>query len=157
MKVAKKVKRKSPRLSPKQIQTAVLKRLKKYGKLNFLEQYAMFMGVAQVLEISLKQFAHSKYGIEFEKIERKTLGGIARLLRDKGLRPDFLSLLDDVVERRNYIAHDLLFSQFFLISVGAGNTRFERRILQHAIYEVEQLYFLYEWTEKHKAWGSAVQ
>lgn len=111
------------------------------------------MGTAQVLEISLKQLTHRRYKIQFENIERRTLGGMAKLLREHGLRQDFLYLLDSVVNYRNHIAHDLLASQFMLISLGLGHARFERRVMERGIYELEQLCFLYEWTEKHKAWG----
>jgi hypothetical protein len=42
-------------LSSEDIQRAVLKRLELYNELNFLEESAMFMGKAQLLEIALKQ------------------------------------------------------------------------------------------------------
>ena len=42
-------------LSSEDIQRAVLKRLELYNELNFLEESAMFMGKAQLLETALKQ------------------------------------------------------------------------------------------------------
>jgi len=66
-----------------------------------------------------------------------------------------LLLLDSVVEYRNHVAHELLASQFILTSLGASEARFETRILDRATYELEQLWFLYEWTEQHNAWQSA--
>ena len=113
----------------------------------------MFMGIAQLLEISLKQLLHRKYAVRFENIERWTLGQVARSLKEHGLRADFTSLLDEVVKHRNHLAHSLLASQMMLESLGAGDARFEIRELQKGIYELEQLWFLYEWTEEQNAWG----
>jgi hypothetical protein len=141
-----------PSLTREQIQAEVSKRLEKYKSLNFFEQFAMFMGLAQAFEISLKQLLNRKYGVEFESLERATLGQVTRQLKDRGLRPDFIALLESVVGYRNYIAHSLLANQIMLQSLGAGDARFERRELEKGIFELEQLWFLYEWTEGHNAW-----
>jgi hypothetical protein len=37
--------------------------------------------------------------------------------------------------------------------LGAGKARFERRELEKGIYELEQLWLLFEWTEAHGGWG----
>ena len=142
-----------PSLRQEEIQSEVSRRLKRYENLNFLEQFAMFMGVAQVVELSLKQLLHRRYAVEFESLEHSSLGQVARLLRERGLRPDFIALLESVVAHRNHIAHSLLASQVMLHSLAAGDARFERRVLDRGIYELEQLWFLYEWTEEHDAWG----
>jgi hypothetical protein len=142
-----------PSLSAEEIQSDVTKRLKKYEGLNLFEQFAMFMGVAQVFELNLKKFMHQRYGIDFDRLDRTTLGQVARSLRDRGLRPDFLKLLDSVVEYRNHIAHSLLVNQFILTELGAEEARFERRELEKGIYELEQLFFLFEWTQENNAWG----
>jgi hypothetical protein len=78
---------------------------------------------------------------------------VARSLRERGLRPDFIALLDSVVRHRNHIAHSLLVNQEILHTLGAGDARFERRVLERGIYELAQLRYLYEWTEEHDAWG----
>ena len=129
------------------------KRLKKYAKLNFVENFAMFMGVAQLLEFSLKGLLHRKYGIDRDSIQRWNLGRTARVLKERGLRADFCALLDSVVRYRNYIAHDLLTNEAMLRSLLCGDAaRFEIRHLEKATYELEQLMFLYEWTDEHEAW-----
>lgn len=127
-------------------------RLKAYGDHNLLEQFAMFMGTAQVLELSLKQLLHHKYNIDFERIENLTLGQVAGKLEKNGLRPDFIQLLKSVVEYRNYITHSLLVDQIMLHELGAGNARFGRRDFEKGIYEVEQLWLIYQWSENHNAW-----
>ena len=113
----------------------------------------MFMGLAQTLEISLKQLLHRRYGVELESLENASLGQVKGQLRDRGLRPDFVGLLHSVVGYRNHIAHSLLANQIMLQSLGVGNARFERRELEKGIFELEQLWFLFEWTEEHDAWG----
>lgn len=142
-----------PSLNREQIQSEVSKHLKKYESLNLFEQFAMFMGLAQALEISLKQLLNRKYGVDFESLERATLGQVTGQLKDRRLRPDFIALLESVVHYRNHIAHSLLANQIMLQSLGAGDARFERRELEKGIFELEQLWFIYEWTEEHDAWG----
>jgi hypothetical protein len=140
-------------LTREQIQAEMSKRMEKYKSLNIFEQFAMFMGLAQVFEISLKQLLNRKYGIEFESLEHATLGQVLGQLKDRGLRPDFIAFLESVVDYRNHIAHSLLANQIMLQSLGAGDARFERRELEKGIFELEQLWLLYEWTEEHDGWG----
>ena len=140
-------------LSREEIAAAVATRLEKYDALGFLERFAMFMGVAQILELSLKGLLHRRFSIDPPEMERWTLGRTAKALSEFGLRADFLKLLQSVVEDRNYIAHELLANEAILRSLLSGESgRFEMRHLERAIYEVEQLMFLYEWTSEHQAW-----
>ena len=139
-------------LSSDQIRKAVAKRLKKYNKLNLLEHVAMFMGVAQIFELSLKGFVHRKFDVEEATMVHWPLGRIARVLRDRGLRPDFCTLLDNVVRHRNYIAHELLANEAILRSLAGNSGRLEIRHLEHGTYELEQIIYLYEWTNEHEAW-----
>ena len=97
---------KEPSLTAEEIQAAVVSRLKRYDDLNFFERFAMFMGIAQILELQLKQLLERQFGVPIEKTERKTLGQVSRALRDHGLRSDFLLLLASVVEYRNHVAHE---------------------------------------------------
>lgn len=142
-----------PSLTQEQILAEVSKRLERYKKLNFFGQFAMFMGTAQVLEISLKQLLYRKYAVEFESLERSSMGQVARMLRDRKFRPDFLALLDSVVDYRNHITHSLLANQIALNSLGVGDARFEHRQLEKGIFELEQLWILFGWTEEHDVWG----
>lgn len=103
-----------PSLTREQIEAGVSTRLEKYKSLNFFEQFAMFMGLAQAFEISLKQLLNRRYSVEFVSLERATLGQVTRQLKDRGLRPDFIVLLQSVVGYRNHIAHSLLANQIML-------------------------------------------
>ena len=141
-------------LNAKDIQRGVLKRLAKYEDLNFFEQYAMFMGMSQLLEGNLKRLLARRSRHTLDATSRWTLGTVARELESSGLRNDFVFLLKSVVTYRNHIAHELLANEFKLAQLLGGKTgRLERRNLEKGIYELEQLMFFHDWTEKHNAWA----
>ena len=94
--------------SGKQFHAIVLKRLRKTDKLNFLESFAYFMGKAQIVEIGLKGLLVREYGYDSEQIEKWNLGRTIRELRERGLRQDFVGLVEELNDYRNHIAHDLL-------------------------------------------------
>jgi hypothetical protein len=144
--------KKQPHLAPKEIERAVLKRLKPYDKLSFLEQFAMFMGKAQVLEFGLKGLLARRFGSDFDKMERWTLGQTAAELKKKGLRKDFVALLESLVQLRNLMAHDLLVSEAIMRHYTGRTTRASVRPLEHGIYELERILFLHDWIEEHGAW-----
>jgi hypothetical protein len=82
-----------PRLEAHEIREQVLKRLGKYKKLNVLEQFAMFMGMAQILELGLKGLLTRRYKCDYEKMQKWTLGKTTKELRECGLRADLIVLL----------------------------------------------------------------
>lgn len=142
------------RLEAHEIQHQVAKRLQKYKKFNVLEQFAMFMGLAQVLEAGLKNLLGRRYKYDYGKIENWTLGRTAKELKKCGLRMDFIMLLESVVSYRNYIAHELLINDAMLRWFSGGDSgRLELRQLEKGIYELEQILFLHDWCEEHNAWG----
>jgi hypothetical protein len=143
-----------PCLSPGEILEQVFKRLEKYMHLNLFEQFAMFMGKAQLLELGVKSLLVRRYSYDNEKIKKWTLGKTARELKKCGLRGDFIFLLESVVDYRNYIAHELLANDAMLKSLRDGDSgRLELRTLEKGTIELEQILFLYDWTEEHNAWG----
>lgn len=144
--------RKPKALTGKDIQRAVIRRLKPYDKLSFLEEFAMFMGKAQLFELALKQLLARRYNYEFDDMEGWTLGRTARELKKCGLRKDFVALLESVVEHRNFIAHELLASKALITVLAGTAARFVTRPLERGIYELEQILFLHDWCEKHNAW-----
>lgn len=72
-----------PSLSGKRIQNAVNKKLEGYKNLTFLEQYAMFMGKAQILKFGLKSLLARKYKVPFESMEKWTLGRVKKRIKPK--------------------------------------------------------------------------
>ena len=143
-----------PRLEARDIQDQVRKRLKKYKKLNALEQFAMFMGMAQILEAGLKNLLVRRYKYEPEKMDKWTLGKTTSELKASGVRKDFVALLESVVKYRNHIAHEFLANDAILRSLLGGDSgRLELRELEKGIYELEQILLLHDWCEEHNAWG----
>lgn len=136
-----------------EIQPVLAEKLERYENLTFLEHYAMYMGKAQLLEMGLKRLLIEKFEYEFDAIEKWTLGRVKSELREIGLRPDFIALLESVVEARNYIAHDLLADQGLMQSILNDRyySKFER-ILSTAIIELEQIIIIFDWTNEHNGW-----
>lgn len=140
-------------LDTEQIRAGVERRLEKYKGRNLLERFAMFMGMAQLLEITLKGLIARSYGVEIESMERWTPGRVSSEVKQREFRQEFTTLLDSVVGYRNHIAHDSLANEFMLRErIGGKETRCEQKHLDRGIYELEQLLFLYQWTDERGGW-----
>ena len=80
-----------------------------------------------------------------------TLSG--KELRERGVRPDFIYLLESVLKYRNHTAHELLVNDALLRSILGGKSgTLELRHLSKGIYELEQLVVLYDWCNRNNAW-----
>lgn len=141
-----------PCLSGDEIKERVLKKIDEYRRLSHLENYAMFMGKAQLLEMALKSLLTRRYNVPEESMERWTLGRVKNELRNKGLRPDFITFLEGVVGHRNYIAHEFLANNAATQSIANFSGRKLYGDLFRATYELEQIIILYDWCEEHNAW-----
>ena len=141
-------------LSESEIRSAVGTRLEKYRGRSLLEQFALFMGMAQLMESALKAFYSRRYGVELESLERWTHGQVKGALSDRGLRPDFVAHLQSIVGYRNHMAHGFMADAFTSCALFQAETRFESRELEKGAYELEHLFVLFEWTEAHDAWGA---
>jgi hypothetical protein len=141
-----------PSLSGEEIKELVKAKLKAYKDLSVLEQYAMFMGKAQILEFGLKGLLTRKYGIASESMEKWTLGRVKNELERQGLRSDIITFLGSVVDYRNYIAHEFLVNNAITQSIANFSERKLYGDLFRAIYELEQIIVLYDWCEEHNGW-----
>jgi hypothetical protein len=149
--------RKERSLSREDISKETSKRIERYKSLNFPEQYAMFMGVSQILEMGLKKLLEEKFNYDFDKIEKWTLGKTAKELQKNNLREDFIILLNSVVDYRNYIAHEILANKALMYGafshlIPKEHYDKDSRLLHKAIIELEQLVFLFEWTQENNCW-----
>lgn len=141
-----------------EIRNRVNKRIEKYKNLNFFEEFAMFLGTAQMLEFWLKKLLEEKFNYEYDTMEKWTLGKIANELEENDLRKDFIVLLKNVVKHRNYIAHELI-ANLGLIQVNFKDIIPEKhyskdhRLLHKAILGIEELVFLFDWTNENDAWN----
>jgi hypothetical protein len=141
----------SKRLTQKQLNSRVVKRLEKTDKLSFLENFAMFMGKAQLVELALKHRLVNKYGYDEGKIERWTLGTAIKELEQCGLRRDFIALLRELNEHRRYIAHDLLAHDALLKKLtGLEAHDLAWRSLQRGLYAVEAVIVVHDFLTKNK-------
>lgn len=141
-----------PSLSGEKIKELVQEKLKGYENLSVLEQYAMFMGKAQILEFSLRGLLTRKYGTPLDSMEKWTLGRVKNELKQKGLRPDFIAILEKVVDHRNSMAHEFLVNHAITKSIANFSVRKLYGDLFRAIYELEQVIILYDWSEEHNGW-----
>jgi hypothetical protein len=141
-----------PSLTEDQIKDLVNAKLEEYKDLGVLEKYAMFMGKAQILEFGLKGLLSREYGVPPEDIERWTLGKTKSELKNRGLRPDFISFLESVVSYRNDMAHEFLANNAITRSIANFSDRKLHGDLFRAIYELEQIIILYDWCEENNGW-----
>lgn len=139
-------------LSGEQIKTEVLAKLDQYKDRSLLEQYAIFMGKAQLLEFGLKGLLARKFNVPLEDMELWTLGKTKNELQRRGLRPDFILFLESVVTHRNNMAHEFLVNT----EIGRSIAEFSERKLYgdlfRALYEIEQIVILHDWCEANDGW-----
>jgi len=142
-----------PSLLPEEIQERVFAKLDEQKGLSFLEQYAMYMGKAQMLEFGLKGLIHRKFHVPIKDMERWTLGVTKNELAKHGIRPDFIAYLASVVKHRNDMAHEFLLNCAVLSSLGSFSGKGQTGDLFRASYELEQIIILHDWCEEHDSWN----
>lgn len=147
--------KKPPQITGREIHNRVTKRLAAYSKLSLLECFAVFLGKAQVLEFGLKNLLARRYKYKLDDMERWTLGKTIYELEKSGLRSDFIELLKVVLKYRNYVAHEALADVAMLSRILKSDIgRLGVKHLQMGAYELERVILLYDWCEKHGAWGA---
>ena len=139
-------------LSGEEIDKLISTKMSEYEVLGFMEQYAMFMGKAQILEFGLKGLLTRFYGLELDSIEKWTLGRVKKELDEKGIRKDFIVYLCGVVEQRNYFAHEFLVNHAITKSVATFTDRKLYGDLYRAMYQLERIIILFDWFKEHNAW-----
>ena len=139
-------------LSGDQIKKDVFEKLDQYEDRSVLEQYAIFMGKAQILEFGLKGLLARKFNVPLEDMELWTLGRTKNELRQRGLRPDFVGFLDSVVDHRNNMAHEFLVNTEIARSIANFSERKLYGDLFRALYEIEQVIILHDWCEENDGW-----
>ena len=139
-------------LSGDQIKKDVFEKLAQYKDRSVLEQYAIFMGKAQILEFGLKGLLARKFNVPLEDMELWTLGRTRTELRQRGLRSDFIRFLDSVVDHRNNMAHEFLVNTEIIRSIANFSERKLYGDLFRALYEIEQVIILHDWCEENNGW-----
>lgn len=139
-------------LSGDQIKKDVFEKLAQYKDRSVLEQYAIFMGKAQILEFGLKGLLARKFNVPLEDMELWTLGRTRTELRQRGLRSDFIRFLDSVVDHRNNMAHEFLVNTEIIRSIANFSERKLYGDLFRALYEIEKVIILHDWCEENNGW-----
>lgn len=139
-------------LSGDQIKKDVFEKLAQYKDRSVLEQYAIFMGKAQILEFGLKGLLARNFNVPLEDMELWTLGRTRTELRQRGLRSDFIRFLDSVVDHRNNMAHEFLVNTEIIRSIANFSERKLYGDLFRALYEIEQVIILHDWCEENNGW-----
>ena len=116
----------------------------------------MFMGKAQIVELGLKGLLVRQYGYDSEQIEKWNLGQTIRELRKRGLRQDFVGLIEELNEYRNHIAHDLLADEALMRRwIGSSNAqRFAWKRLSRGLYWVEMAIVVHDFLFGNEAQAS---
>lgn len=130
--------------------TKLLKqRTEKYKEKSFIEKYALYMGMVQILELQVKQILLSKFGFEtekqFEKLEKMTFGQAVKCLKNNHVRPDIIHLLEHNRDNRNDMAHSFLSQTVISTSLGFSLESIEVRQLDKYIHELENVILFWEW------------
>ena len=140
-------------IPPEELQAEIFKRLEAYKDKSFLEMFALYLGKAQLLEFALKKLLVELHDFKLEDLERKTLGQTRWLLAEKGLREDYLVLLQTVVNERNHAAHEMLANQALIASYEIEiSERMQLRELQNSLFTLEQAIFLFDYFQHNNAW-----
>lgn len=146
----------SPKIEASDLERQIMTGLAIYEKRSSLECFALLMGKAQILEYGLKNLLTWSCSIDCHEMEKWTLGKVAKALESKGFRGDYVTLLNDFVKHRNYLAHEMLVSNAIFRSIaGKISERFEFKQFQQPAFDLERLLILHDWCEEHDAWGLA--
>jgi hypothetical protein len=135
-----------------EVQRRVLDKMTEYEERSVFEQYAIFMGKSQLLELALKGLLARVSDVPFDSMERWTLGQTKSELERRGLRPDFIHFLKSVVSHRNSMAHEFLANMTISRSIASFSDRKIQGELSKALYELEHLILFFDWCEEHDAW-----
>lgn len=139
------------KLTPSQLQKRIFKSLDQTNKLSMLERYAIFMGKAQLIELTLKNLLVQFYKVPEENLEKATLGRAISMLEQKKFRGDFVSLLWQLNEYRVEMAHEFLSSFAILNKLSDGKfSRLNTRSLDHALFKVEEVIHVYDFLAENK-------
>lgn len=130
-------------------------RLEKYKNKSFIEKYALYMGMVQILELQMKQMLYRKFDFSTEeklkKLETMTFGQSVKQLDDKGVRTDIIYLLNISRDNRNKMAHSFLVDTLISSSLGFNMESIEVRQLDKYIKELEDASLFWEWCVNHDA------
>ena len=144
------MKRRGKTLTPKMLMRKMNKSMAYMGKISLLENYAMFMGKAQLIEFALKKILIKRYRYDNSRLEKMTLGGAIGELERLGMRKDFVALLRELNEFRIDMAHNFLVDHSSLVALDRSFGQLSRKPLQTALFKVEETVHVYDFLNQNK-------
>ena len=134
------------------IKAEVLAKLDHYKGRSVLEQCAIFLRKAQVLELGHNRLLAGKFNVSHEEMESRTLGKTKNERRDRGLLPGFIGILESVVAHGNNMAHGFVVSTKITRSIANFSDRRLYGGLFRALYKMEQIIILHDWCAENDGW-----
>ena len=139
-------------INSKQLARRIWIQINKYKNLDDSNKYALYMGKTQFLEIKLKIILNKRFGLDFDKMERYTLGQIKNAFKDNRVSSDFIALLERVVDHRNYMAHEYFVNLEMQKKIGFSGIKIVGDLFR-GIYELEQLLMVIDFCGKFNTWS----
>ncbi len=137
-------------LTPDELWKKIDKSMKRYSKFHFLENYAVFMGKAQLVELGLKKILDRRYRYGKRTLERMTLGHSIAELERLGMRKDFVWQLRQLNKQRIKMAHEFLTDFLHVVSLDRRFGRLSLRPLNHALWRVEETIHVFDHLNQNK-------
>ena len=142
---------KKKELTQEELMKKITKNLSLVEKMSFLEQHAVFMGKAQLVELELGGLLIRKYNYDEEEIGKYTLGKIIRELQKHKLRPDFVELLKELLKYRNSLAHEFLgVTAMGNKLAGSDFEKLQYKELRYALFKVEEVTHVYDFLSENE-------
>jgi hypothetical protein len=138
------------KLTPQILMRRISHGLTYMSRLSFLENYAMFMGKAQLVEFSLKKILSVRGRYSQSRLKRMTLGGAISELEKLGVRGDFALLLRELNKFRIDLAHEFLVGHLSLVVLDARFGRLSWRPLRDALAKVEETIHVYDFLNQNR-------
>lgn len=138
-------------LTQEQLLKKIAENLSFIEKMSFLEQYAIFMGKAQLIELELSGLLIRRYSYEEDKVEKTPLGGIITELEKCKLRADFIALLRELLGYRNSLAHEFLgVTAMGNKLAGSDFEKLQYKELRYALVKVEEVTHVYDFLSENE-------
>jgi hypothetical protein len=142
--------RRNKTLTPEMLLKKMSKSMAYMHKLNFLENYAIFMGKVQIIEFALKKILSVRCRYSETKLEKMTLGAAIAELEKSGILKEFVLLLRQLNEFRIDMAHDFLAGHLSLVALDRRFGRLSCKPLRYALAKVEETIHVYDFLNQSK-------
>jgi len=121
-----------------------LKNLEKYKDYSLLENYALYMGKCQILELGLTNLLVENSEYDYDQVGSWTMGRLTNELERIGLREDYIKWLKLIIDKRNHITHEFLANRIITMELTDGKGfHSDESYLSKAAFELEQALIIF--------------